>query len=199
MQQFGLCASYVVPSVQRPGAMAVRGVGARRSTGCEPVVELPPMIGTRIGRIDAELLDGVDSLEHVLDLGSAGKSEKNLPTRPHIRNGREDFTGHDSAQDVDPRDHRAEVVRCLPDIGKDADGREAQDAAPAIENLLGKIAAEADPLLDRLLRPGRSNPLISLWRFGAGEGIRTLDPNLGKVADSLSGGIPRYPTPLSSY
>ena len=28
---------------------------------------------------------------------------------------------------------------------------------------------------------GRCNPLISLRQFGAGEGIRTLDPNLGKV------------------
>jgi hypothetical protein len=27
----------------------------------------------------------------------------------------------------------------------------------------------------------RSKPLISLEKFGAGEGIRTLDPNLGKV------------------
>jgi hypothetical protein len=27
----------------------------------------------------------------------------------------------------------------------------------------------------------RSKPLISLNKFGAGEGIRTLDPNLGKV------------------
>jgi hypothetical protein len=28
---------------------------------------------------------------------------------------------------------------------------------------------------------GRSNELISLRKIGAGEGIRTLDPNLGKV------------------
>ena len=28
----------------------------------------------------------------------------------------------------------------------------------------------------------RSKPLIFLRKFGAGEGIRTLDPNLGKVA-----------------
>ena len=28
---------------------------------------------------------------------------------------------------------------------------------------------------------GRSKQLISLRKFGAGEGIRTLDPNLGKV------------------
>ncbi len=45
----------------------------------------------------------------------------------------------------------------------------------------------ASPAMAR--RPGkqkaapkdRSNPLISLSKFGAGEGIRTLDPNLGKV------------------
>ena len=42
------------------------------------------MIGTRIDRIDAELLDGVDGLEHALDLGPAGKAEQNLAARPHI-------------------------------------------------------------------------------------------------------------------
>ena len=31
---------------------------------------------------------------------------------------------------------------------------------------------------------------------GAGEGIRTLDPNLGKVLISLSGAIQLYPTAL---
>jgi hypothetical protein len=31
----------------------------------------------------------------------------------------------------------------------------------------------------------RFKPLISLSKFGAGEGIRTLDPNLGKVAQKL--------------
>ena len=111
------------------------------------------MIGTSIGWIDAELLDGVDSLEHALDLGPAGKAEKNLATRPHIRHGREGFAGHDGAQDVDPRDDRAEVVRRPPDIGEDAAGREAQDTTPTVEDLLGDIVAEADPLLDPLLEP----------------------------------------------
>src|ERR1700690_428426 len=31
----------------------------------------------------------------------------------------------------------------------------------------------------------RSKPMISLMKFGAGEGIRTLDPNLGKVRNRL--------------
>jgi hypothetical protein len=34
--------------------MAVCGVGARRFARSEPVVELPPVIGTGIGRIDVE-------------------------------------------------------------------------------------------------------------------------------------------------
>jgi hypothetical protein len=34
----------------------------------------------------------------------------------------------------------------------------------------------------------RSNRSISLRKFGAGEGIRTLDPNLGKVPEGLTPG-----------
>src|ERR1700677_3513095 len=102
--------------------MAVRGVGARRFAGREPVVELPPMIGTSVSRIDAKLLDGINGLEHTLDLGPAGKAEKNLAARPHVRHGREWFAGYDGAQDVDPRDDRAEVIRRPSDIGEDAAG-----------------------------------------------------------------------------
>ena len=38
----------------------------------------------------------------------------------------------------------------------------------------------------------RFNALISLRKSGAGEGIRTLDPNLGKAPE---GSTPRYPAP----
>src|ERR1700722_7335223 len=111
------------------------------------------MIGTSVNGIDAELLDGIDGLEHALDLGPAGKTEKNLAARSYKWHGGETFTGHDGAQDVDPRDDRAEVVRRPPDISEDAARREAQGAAPAIEDLLGDIMTEADPLLDPLLKP----------------------------------------------
>jgi hypothetical protein len=110
------------------------------------------MIGTSVSRIDAELLASVDGLEHALDLGPAGKAEENFAAGPDIRQGREGFTWHGSAHDVDPRDDGAEVVRRSPDTGKDAAGREGQDAA-AVENLLGSVVAEADPLLDPLLKP----------------------------------------------
>jgi hypothetical protein len=42
----------------------------------------------------------------------------------------------------------------------------------------------------------RSKPLISLRKLGAGEGIRTLDPNLGKGAGRLLRGIRHYPWAL---
>ncbi len=45
----------------------------------------------------------------------------------------------------------------------------------------------------------RFNTVISLRKSGAGEGIRTLDPNLGKVALELFGGILEYPTALLSH
>ena len=38
---------------------------------------------------------------------------------------------------------------------------------------------------------GASNSLISLNKFGAGEGIRTLDPNLGKVEGGKTGHVVR--------
>jgi hypothetical protein len=47
-------------------------------------------------------------------------------------------------------------------------------ASPALTSGAGK--RQAAPR-------GRSKPWISLRKFGAGEGIRTLDPNLGKVAN----------------
>ena len=39
----------------------------------------------------------------------------------------------------------------------------------------------------------RFNRFISLKKTGAGEGIRTLDPNLGKIAVTLFRGIRQYP------
>ncbi len=38
----------------------------------------------------------------------------------------------------------------------------------------------------------RFNTLISLRKSGAGEGIRTLDPNLGKVPEALTPGYPAH-------
>ena len=116
---------------------------------------MPPVIGSGVGGIDAERFDGVDRLQHALDLRPAGEAQEDFAAGAHIRDGREGFAGHDGAQDVDPRDDRAEVVRGPADIGKDAARREAEDAAAAIEDLLADIVAESDPVLDPLLDPGQ--------------------------------------------
>jgi hypothetical protein len=48
--------------------MALARIGARFVAGGEPVVDMPPMIGTGLGRIDARLLDGIDRLQYAFDL-----------------------------------------------------------------------------------------------------------------------------------
>jgi hypothetical protein len=58
-----------------PGLVAGSGVG----TGCfvdrQSVVNVVPIIGCGIGRIDAERLDNIDQLKDAFDLGPAGQSQ----------------------------------------------------------------------------------------------------------------------------
>ena len=83
-----------------------------------------PMVGSDISRIDAERLNGIDHLQHALDLRPAGQAQQNLTAGRHIRNGRAALSQCDRAQDVDARNDRAKVVGGPPDEGKDAAWRE---------------------------------------------------------------------------
>jgi hypothetical protein len=60
-------------------------------------------------------------------------------------------------------------------------------ASPALTRWAGK---------QKTAPKDRFNTMISLRKSGAGEGIRTLDPNLGKVLLDLSDAIQLYPTSL---
>jgi len=65
--------------------------------------------------------------------------------------------------------------------------------------LYGMIAFSADwtgPRKQNWAIAAVSSHLQSLRKSGAGEGIRTLDPNLGKGAGRLLRGIRKYPRPL---
>ena len=77
-----------------------------------------------VNRIDAERLNGIDHLQHALDLRPAGQAQQNLTAGRHIRNGRAALSQCDRAQDVDARNDRAKVVGGPPDEGKDAAWRE---------------------------------------------------------------------------
>ena len=68
---------------------------------------MTPVIGRGVGRIDAERLDGVDHLQHLLDLLPAREMQQALAAWAHTRNGREGFTRADCLQDVDARPDRS--------------------------------------------------------------------------------------------
>ena len=72
--------------------MLLARVGARCVASREPVVNMPPVIGTGVGGIDAELLDGVDRLQHALDVRPARDAQKDFAAGPHIGNGGVGFT-----------------------------------------------------------------------------------------------------------
>ena len=131
--------------------MALAGVGARQISGGETVVDMLPVVGAGLGRIDADLFDGVDRLQHALDFRPAGNAQQDLAAGAHVRNSRIGFAACDGAQNVDARDDGAEIVRGPADIGEEAVRREAQDAPAAVEDLLGDLMTEADPVLDLLL------------------------------------------------
>ena len=133
--------------------MLLAAVRARDLARGQPIVNVPPVIGTGISWIDADLFDRIDQFQHPLDPGPARNSEETLTARPHIGDRREAFAASDSSENVDPRDDGAKVPGRPPDVGDDAVGREAQNAAPPIEDLLPDISAEADPVLDLLLMP----------------------------------------------
>ena len=60
-------------------------------------------------------------------------------------------------------------------------------ASPALIGEVGKQQA---------LRGVSLNSMSIVKNFGAGDGIRTHDPNLGKGVPYLSGGTTEYPKPL---
>ena len=56
-----------------------------------------------------------------------------------------------------------------------------ENAVRAIDLLFDRLRANFAPVDEPFFRSVRPQALISTWKSGAGEGIRTPDPNLGKV------------------
>jgi integrase len=56
-----------------------------------------------------------------------------------------------------------------------------ENAVRAIDLLFGKLRASFAPVDEPFFRAVRQQRIDMTWQFGAGEGIRTPDPNLGKV------------------
>ena len=91
-------------------------VKARRFSGGEAVVNMAPMVGADVHRIDADELHGIDCLEHALDLRPAGLAQVNLAARPHKGHRRKGFAAFNCAQNIDAREGRCQS-HCRP-IGR---------------------------------------------------------------------------------
>ena len=118
-------------------------------------MDVLPVIRRGVGRIDAQRFDGVDRLQHTLDLGPAIHAQQAVAARSHERQRLIALAGGNRAHDIDAGDDRAEVVGRPTHEAEDAAGCKANDAAVAIENLLSDLPAEAYAMLDTLLVPGQ--------------------------------------------
>jgi len=86
----------------------------------QAVVDVPPVIGGGVRRVDAERFDSIDGLEHFLDLRPAGHAQQALATGTHVLNGLAGLPRRDRAQDINLRQDGSVVVRRPADKSEDA-------------------------------------------------------------------------------
>src|SRR5438093_314815 len=131
---------------------AVR-IGSRPFADEKTIIDVPPVLGRGVRRIDSECLNTVDRLKNLLDLRPPTEAKQNLPARKHKWHGRVAFSWLNGAQDVDTRHDGAVVVGCPAHERKDAVCCERDHTMLSIDHALLDGAAETDPVLDALLEP----------------------------------------------
>ena len=133
--------------------MPVTAIGAERLVDGEPIVDVPPVVGRCIGRVDADCFDRVDGVLHLIDLRRAENSEQDFAAGPHEGQCLVCLAGRHGAHDVDAGNDRVGVV-CRPSRkSEDAARRKADDATMAVEAPVLCDPTEAYPVLDALLAP----------------------------------------------
>ena len=116
-------------------------------------MDVLPIVGGGVCRVDAERLDGVDQLQHALDLGPASEPQQDVAAWPDVRYGRAGSPGRDRPDDVDARDHRAVVVRHPAHERECVVRRERKNAPVPIEDLLLGSMTKANPVFDAFFQP----------------------------------------------
>ena len=99
-------------------------IGARSFADDETIVNVPPMIRSGIGRIDAERLDSVDRLQHAFDFRPTFHRQEDFATWPHEGRGGAVFAGRDGTQNIDLRGDGSVAVARPPDDYEDGVRRE---------------------------------------------------------------------------
>src|SRR5713101_5042013 len=107
-------------------------VGSRPLADRHAIVDVLPVLWGGIGRIDAERLDGLDGLQHLLDFGPPGNLQQTFATGAHVRHGDVPLAGCDGTQDIDARDRGSVVVPSPPDEAEDAARLKGNDAPLAV-------------------------------------------------------------------
>jgi hypothetical protein len=79
-------------------------------SGGDAVVDMPPMIGCGVARIDASGIHSVDVAEHLGDLWPALDAEQDVAARLHEWQRRERFACANRTYDVDARTDGAIVI-----------------------------------------------------------------------------------------
>src|SRR5690349_13387150 len=91
-----------IPPLQ-PGPMPRSCVGARLLVDGETVMDMSPIVGCGVSRIDVERLHRIDDMQHALDLGPAVHAQQNVAAGADEWQRLIGFTGGNGAHDVGAR------------------------------------------------------------------------------------------------
>src|ERR1700733_8373534 len=105
-----------------------------------------PVIRGSLDRIDRERLNGVDQLQHALDLWPAGQPKQTLSPGIDPGHGRIALSGDRGAQNIDAGQDGSEVIGGPPHESKDAARLERNDAAMLIDDLFRFRTAKPNPV-----------------------------------------------------
>src|SRR5450631_1923861 len=133
--------------------MARPRISPRRFVDGQAVVDVLPIVGGGVGRVDAERLNGIDDLQHALDPWPTRDPQQDVAAGPDIGHRRAGVPRRDSLDDVDARDDSTEIAGGPAYEGEDTARCERQDASSLIENLFLRMMAKANPVLDALFQP----------------------------------------------
>src|SRR5208337_4971000 len=99
-------------------------------------VDMAPMLGRGVARIDADRLNRVDRLKRALNLGPAVDAQQNLAAGTNVGHGLIGLGSRDGAHDVDARNDGPEVVGRPSNESEGAAGAEADDSPVTVKDLL---------------------------------------------------------------
>jgi hypothetical protein len=117
-------------------------------SGSDAMVEMPPVFGRRVRRVETQCLNGVDRPEHMFDPRPAIDTQEDFPARTHERQSLEHFASPDRAHDIQPGDGDTEVIGRPAHEGENTSWRKAGNATAVIKDLLVTAMPEAQPVFD---------------------------------------------------